>query len=68
MSTDTCWVDVEILRESPTGLAWLVRSSVDDSEQWIPKRAIADSEDDLEPGVHTKIELPTVLAEEKGLV
>jgi hypothetical protein len=65
--SDTCWVDVEILRQSASGLAWLVRGG-NDREAWIPNAAIVDTEDDLAPGVHTKIEVPTSMAEEKELV
>lgn len=66
-SSNTAWVAVEILRKSKSGLAWLVRAD-NDREAWIPESAIVDMEDDLAPGVHTKIEIPTSLAEDKELV
>lgn len=64
---DTAWVDVELLVKSGSGLAWKVRGETG-REAWIPVAAIADSEDDLAVGAHTRIEIPVSMAEEKELV
>lgn len=63
---DTTWVEVELLFKTGGG-AWKVRAGTG-KDAFVPVVAIVDSEDDLAPGVHTKIEIATSLAEGKGLV
>lgn len=67
MPKDTCWVDVDLMWLSPTGLAWKLQAD-NGIEAWVPVAAIMDSEDDLGPGISTRIEIPTAMAEEKELV
>lgn len=60
---DTTWIDVEI--KAATDLAVMVTNGK--KTAWVPRSQIIDSESDLEIGAHTKIEIATWLAEEKGL-
>lgn len=66
MGQDTEWIDVTCLRESPSGKAWLVTNG--SKESWIPKSQVIDEEEELRPGLATKIELPAWLLESEELV
>lgn len=63
---DTVWVDVEILRRSKYDDGWEVEAE-DGTKAWVNDDRIIDTEDDLKPGVSTRIELATLYAENKGL-
>lgn len=65
-ATAWVWVDVEIKRNRFSEEAVLVSDG--DREVWIPRSQIRDEDDDLDEGVHTKIQVPRWLAESKGLV
>lgn len=60
----SAWIDVEVVARSAAAV--LIDNGKD--QAWVPLSQVVDSEDDLVPGTHTKIELPDWLAEEKGLV
>jgi hypothetical protein len=64
MSKEMIEVAVEILEERDE--AWLVSDGTD--EVWIPKSQIEDSKDELVEGIHTTIEIPVWLAEDRGLI
>jgi hypothetical protein len=64
MSKETVEVAVEILEEREA--SWLVSDG--DREVWIPKSQIEDSKDELTEGVHTTIEIPEWLAQDRGLI
>lgn len=70
MSTKTTWIKVEIKHGTKDKLgypkAWLVTNG--HREAWVPAAAVVDSDEDLKIGMHTRIEIATSLAEDKGLV
>jgi hypothetical protein len=65
-SDETAWIDVEIRRNHYREDAVLVSDG--ERDVWIARSQIKDSEDDLDEGTHTKIEIPEWLAAAKGLV
>lgn len=66
MSDETVWVELEVKINDPRREAILVNDGKQDT--WIPRSQILDYEDDLDVGVHTKVELPVWLAAAKGLI
>ena len=64
MSRETAWVDITVVDDR--GMAWLVSNGK--KTAWIPKSQVIDSEETLERGVATKIELPIWICEQKQLV
>jgi len=69
MSSETVWVDVQIIHE--TDLAILVTvdpDSEDGDDVWLPKSQIQDSTSDMDIGADVELEIPVWLAEKVGLV
>lgn len=58
------WIDVEI--RAMTSAA--VQVSNGSETAWLPLSQIEDYEDELQSGVHTRIEIPEWLATEKDLI
>lgn len=60
----TEWIDVTVVRMTESAVLFY-NGMVN---VWVPRSQIVDIADDLEPGVATKVELPTWLLERSGLV
>jgi hypothetical protein len=65
-NTDTVWISVAILVRSKFDDGWQVEGE-DKTKAWIGDERIIDSEEELQPGISTKIELSVSYAESKGL-
>jgi hypothetical protein len=64
MSKNTTWIDVTV--RATTDKAVLLWNGK--NEAWVPRSRLIDTEEDLERGVATRVELDVAFAEDKGLV
>lgn len=62
MTRETVWVAVIVKKE--TTKAWLLSDT--ETDGWVPKSMVLDTEDELAEGVACEVEIPLWLAEEKG--
>lgn len=66
MSYDEEWIDIDVRIEHKTQEAVLVSDG--DTAAWIPKSLVQNWDEDWGPGDTVSIEVPTRVAEERGLV
>lgn len=66
MSYDEEWLDIELQIMHKTGAAVLLSDG--DTEEWVPKSAIHNWDEDWEPGDTVSMDVSLWLLEEKGFV